>query len=70
MPYLIWRRALYLWIPGSYCAPIPIPSEGDAVALTPPSTVMAIRSGYVLIVQGSVESFPHPTRDSLATDSQ
>lgn len=54
MPHLIWHRALYLWTPGGYCAPVPIP-EGKATVLTPRSSVGALRQGYRPVVHCSVD---------------
>lgn len=46
-PYLVRGEKLFLWSPGCYGRPRKRPSGILVKVLTPPSTVAAIRSGYV-----------------------
>lgn len=55
MPHLIWHRALYLWTPAGYCAPVPFPRNGEATVLTPRASVGALRMGYGVGVHRSVD---------------
>jgi hypothetical protein len=45
-PALVWEGALVLWTVEGYGAPVPRPSRGRAVVLTPPATVAVLRAGY------------------------
>ncbi len=53
--YLLWRDRLLAWSPGGYQERRPRPMGGAARVLTPPSTVAAIRAGYVPEVHASAE---------------
>jgi hypothetical protein len=45
--YLVWGTCLLAWSPGGYGERRPRPKKADVFLLTPPSTVGAIRAGYV-----------------------
>ncbi len=51
--YLVWGRSLLPWAPGGYGGRRPRPKGACAVVLTPPSTVAAIRAGYLPVVHAS-----------------
>jgi hypothetical protein len=45
--YLLWKGRLLLWSPAGYREDLPRPQRECVSILTPPSTVEAIRRGYV-----------------------
>jgi hypothetical protein len=45
--YLVWEGGLWTWSPGGYRERRRRPTKGRVLLLTPPSTVAAIRAGYV-----------------------
>ena len=45
--YLVWGDSLFPWSSGGYGQPRPRPQGLSTVVLTPPSTVAAIRAGYI-----------------------
>jgi hypothetical protein len=45
--YLVWGGSLFPWAPAGYGQRRPRPRGARAAVLTPPSTVAAIRAGYV-----------------------
>ncbi len=45
-PALVLEDRLVPWSPAGYGAPLDRPGRGDAVLLTPPSTVEVLRHGY------------------------
>ncbi len=51
--YLMWGDGLFPWSPGGYGERRPRPPGVSAVVLTPPSTVAAIRAGYIPEVHAS-----------------
>jgi hypothetical protein len=53
--YLVWGGGLLPWSPGGYGRPRSRPQGVSAVVLTPPSTVAAIRAGYVPEVHASAQ---------------
>jgi hypothetical protein len=54
--YLLWQGHLAEWSPGGYRQQQPRPTDETVNVLTPPSTVAAIRSGYVPEVHSSIAS--------------
>src|SRR5262249_1177546 len=50
---LLGGGRLLAWSPGGYRSPRPRPDGGRVAVLTPPSTVAAIRAGYVPAVHAS-----------------
>jgi hypothetical protein len=52
--YLLWDGHLLAWSAGGYRERIPRPRKEEVAVLTPPSTVEAIRAGYVPEVHASV----------------
>ncbi len=52
-PHLVWQEALFPWTPAGYQPPLPRPTSGKAVVLTPRSTVAALAYGYVPQTQTS-----------------
>jgi hypothetical protein len=54
--FLIWNGKLHLWSPSRYCESIPYRKNEEVRVLTPPSTIEAIRAGYVPAVHPSVTS--------------
>jgi hypothetical protein len=55
---LVWGDDLFPWLPGGYGRPRPRPRGASAVVLTPPSTVAAIRAGYIPEVHPSARQEP------------
>lgn len=55
--WLVWRRRLLKWSPEGYVAGAAIESDQLAVVLTPPSTVGALRQGYVPVLHPSADAF-------------
>jgi hypothetical protein len=53
--YLVWGDRLLLWSPGGYGKGRPRPKGERVRALTPPSTVAAIRAGYVPEIHASAQ---------------
>jgi hypothetical protein len=45
--YLLWRGRLFAWSAGGYVRSRPQPKRAEVEVLTPPSTVAAIRGGYM-----------------------
>jgi hypothetical protein len=45
--WLVWQGELWKWSPGGYVERRPRPNRQNVRLLTPPSTVAAIRAGYV-----------------------
>jgi hypothetical protein len=52
--FLLWKDWLWAWSPGGYGAPRPRCDRERVLVLTPPSTVGAIRAGYVPEVHASI----------------
>lgn len=53
--YMVWGKSLFPWSSGGYGKRRPRPQGVSAVVLTPPSTVAAIRAGYVPEVHVSAD---------------
>jgi hypothetical protein len=53
--FLVWGDRLIEWSPGSYRGRRRRPKGEEVRVLTPPSTVKAIRSGYIPAVHSSAE---------------
>jgi len=54
-PHLVWADALVPYAPAGYGAPILRP-EGEALLLTPPSTVEVLKLGFVPVMHPSLGS--------------
>ena len=52
-PHLVWNGGLFVWSLAGYGARRELP-DGSVTVLTPPSTVAALRGGYVPAVHASV----------------
>jgi hypothetical protein len=52
--YLVWEKYLFAWTAGGYTARRARPKNADVLVLTPPSTVAALRAGYVPCLHPSV----------------
>ena len=52
--FLVWEDALFPWTPAEYQSPLPRPASGQAVVLTPRSTVAALAHGYMPELHESV----------------
>jgi hypothetical protein len=57
--WLLWGGRLLAWSPGGYRERRPRPAGVRATLLTPPSTVAALRAGYVPLVHVTAD-FPGP----------
>jgi hypothetical protein len=56
LAYLVWAGQLLEWSPGGYRERLPRPKKELVQVLTPPSTVAAIRAGYIPEVHASAGS--------------
>jgi hypothetical protein len=65
-PALVLGDAVVPWTTDGYDSPVSRPSGGTAELITPPSTVAALRAGYVPQIDAGAGSSPRTSRSATA----